>query len=49
MIHIGKPIEMDDAVFVRQLKDLEKACEDNAENIKELVAQIVPTYHPAAE
>ena len=31
-----------------EVKELEKACEDNAENIKDLVAQIVPTYHPAA-
>ena len=46
LIHIGKPIEMDDKEFALQLKGLESACEENAENIKDLVAQIVPTYHP---
>ena len=46
LIHLGKPIEMDDKEFALQLKGLESACEENAENIKDLVAQIVPTYHP---
>lgn len=46
LIHIGKPIEMDDAQFARQLKELELACDENADNIKELVAAVVPTYHP---
>ena len=46
LIHIGKPIEMDDAIFVQQLKKLEVACAENAVNIKQLVAEVVPTYHP---
>lgn len=49
LIHIGKPIEMDDKQFALQLKGLEVACAENADNIKELVADIVPTYHPQSE
>ena len=46
LIHIGKPIEMDDAQFAAQLKELEAACAENADNIKHMVAAITPTYHP---
>ena len=46
MIHIGKPIEMDDAVFEDQLRKLEAACEGESRCIRELVAQMVPPYHP---
>lgn len=45
LIHIGKPIEMDDALFMEQLKLLEEAYKVEADNMKELVEQIVPTYH----
>ncbi|MBQ0037980.1 MAG: polysaccharide biosynthesis protein [Clostridiales bacterium] len=48
MIHIGKPIEMDDAAFALQLKALEQACEENSPDICKLVAEIVPTYHPGS-
>ena len=44
LIHIGKPIVMDDDVFCHQLERLEKACEEEVENMKDIVAQIVPTY-----
>ena len=46
LIHIGKPIEMDDVQFAKQMKLLDTACNDNADNIKEMVADMVPTYHP---
>lgn len=49
LIHIGKPIDMDDAQFAQQLKTLESACAENAGSIKEMVAAIVPTYHPQSE
>ena len=49
LIHVGKPIEMDDKQFAQQLKALDVACNENADNIKELVADIVPTYHPQHE
>ncbi len=44
LIHIGKPIEMDDQRFKEQLACLEAAYRTEDPHIKELVAQIVPTY-----
>ncbi len=44
LIHIGKPIEMDDALFKQQLARLDAACRAESPNMKELVAEIVPTY-----
>ncbi len=44
LIHIGKPIEMDDEKFEEQLSALEEAYKTEAEDMKELVAQMVPTY-----
>ena len=46
LIHIGKPIEMDDARFKEQLEQLEAAQWLEDSHVKELVAQIVPTYRP---
>ena len=44
LIHIGKPIIMDDDQFVQQLKQLEEACTSESADIKRLVSQIVHTY-----
>ncbi|MBO5746226.1 MAG: polysaccharide biosynthesis protein [Clostridia bacterium] len=44
LIHIGKPIEMDDEEFKRQLERLEEAYKVEATNMKDIVAEIVPTY-----
>ena len=49
LIHIGKPIEMDDTLFQCQLERLDKACRSEVTYMKELVAEIVPTYHPNAK
>ena len=46
LIHIGKPIEMADEKFLAQLQRLDAAYRVEADNMKELVAEIVPTYHP---
>ena len=46
LIHIGKPIEMDDAIFEGQLHQLEAACENESGDIRQLVALVVPTYRP---
>ena len=46
MIYIGKPIEMDDEKFTEQLKRLEEAYKVEALNMKDIVAEIVPTYTP---
>ncbi len=49
LIHIGKPIEMDDDLFRSQLEQLEQASYSEVSNMKELVAEMVPTYRPAQE
>ena len=49
LIHIGKPIEMDDALFKQQLERLNKASREEVENMKDIVAEIVPTYRRKAE
>ena len=46
LIHIGRPIDMDDTRFKAQLQELEQACEQEDKDIKHLVAQMVPTYTP---
>ena len=47
LIHIGKPIMMDDEQFCHQLERLRTACESESREIKQIVAEIVPTYHPS--
>jgi FlaA1/EpsC-like NDP-sugar epimerase len=47
LIHIGKPIEMDDELFKKQLERLDAAYRVEATNMKEIVAKIVPTYRPS--
>jgi len=44
LIHIGKPIVMDDEKFKEQLVLLEEAYKNETCDMKDLVAQIVPTY-----
>ncbi len=44
LIHIGKPIEMDDELFLEQLKRLEIAYKEEVSDMKDIVAEIVPTY-----
>lgn len=45
LIFIGKPIEMDDEEFRNKLDLLERESRSESERIKEIVAEIVPTYH----
>ena len=49
LIHIGEPIEMDDELFSQQLERLEKACSDETDEMKDIVADIVPTYKRKTE
>ena len=49
LIHIGKPIEMDDERFHAQLQELETACMSESAQIRQIVADVVPTYHPWPE
>ena len=44
LIFIGKPIEMDDEDFKKKLDLLDQASRMESDKIKEIVAQIVPTY-----
>lgn len=46
MIHIGKPIEIDEMQFFGQLNRLKKAATEECANMKELIQEIVPTYNP---
>lgn len=46
LIHIGEPIAMDDELFEEQLAQLEEACKSETNHMKDIVAEIVPTYHP---
>ncbi len=49
LIHIGKPIEMDDERFKEQLKLLEEASYSETDRMKDIVAEIVPTYKRKVE
>lgn len=49
LIHIGKPIAFDTALFMRQLTVLAQACQDNSPDIVAVVERLVPTYHPVGE
>lgn len=49
LIFIGKPIKMDDADFMKKLDLLDEASRGESDRIKEIVAEIVPTYHPDRE
>ncbi len=46
LIHIGKPIEMDDEKFERQLEELDEESRHEDGRIKEIVAGIVENYKP---
>ena len=51
LIHIGKPIEMDDEWFREKLHQLDEASRSESGDIRGLVSQVVPTYKytPAKE
>ena len=46
LIHIGKPIEMDEEAFMKQLEELKEYVVTEPDDIREYVRRIVPTYHP---
>ncbi len=49
LIHIGKPIEMDDEWFKEKLQELYEASCDEEENVKKIVSEIVETYQYKGE
>ena len=44
LIHIGRPIEMDDGWFEARLQELDEASRHESDEICYIVSQIVPTY-----
>ena len=46
MIHIGKPIEIDEMKFFAQLKQMKEESKNESADIRHLVKEIVPTYQP---
>ena len=49
LIHIGCPIPFEVETFLKKLETLMGMAYINADNIREKVAEIVKTYHPAGE
>jgi len=46
LIHIGRPIEIDEEQFFVHLNKLKHAVTEECTNTKELIQEIVPTYNP---
>ncbi len=46
LIHIGKPIQINEDLFFKQLGELDKMCCQEPVEIRELIKEIVPTYEP---
>ena len=46
LIHIAKPIAFDVEQFMNQVEVLAEASYTNSSTIKQLVSEIIPTYHP---
>ncbi|MDD3173529.1 MAG: nucleoside-diphosphate sugar epimerase/dehydratase [Herbinix sp.] len=44
LIHIGKPIDIDEEAFLKEVESLDKAAKDETEDIRQLVKKIVPSY-----
>ena len=46
LIHIGKPIVLDEDKFFIQLEHLKQVVEQEPDEIRRFIQEIVPTYHP---
>ena len=44
LIHIGKMIRFDEENFIEKLDQLKNAADNESDNIREIVQEIVPTY-----
>lgn len=44
LIHIGKPIDMDEETVLKEVEELDRAAKEEAEDIRERVKKLVPTY-----
>lgn len=45
LIYIGKPLEFDEVHFLSGLRELEEAAMNESLSVKQIVSEIVPTYH----
>ncbi len=48
LIHIGHPLIFDEKLFVRQMEELQEAANAGYENIRAVIASVVPTYKEAS-
>lgn len=46
LIHIGKPIEFDSENFFDHLEKLKEAAYNETDDIRSLIKEVAPTYHP---
>ncbi len=46
LIHIAQPIQMDDEQFFKELEMLDEDSRAEDEDIRQKIAEIIPTYHP---
>ena len=46
LIHIGKPIDFDEELFLKNLQELKVLAEQDTDKIREKVKEMVTTYHP---
>ena len=46
LIHIGKPLDIDEQTFRAQLEELEALCHQPDGDVRPLLREIVPTYQP---
>ena len=44
LIHIGKPIEFDEEIFLEQLEELKRIADKDSKKVRQKVQEIVPTY-----
>ena len=49
LIYVGMPLDIDEDIFLMQLKELYIASNNNDENIFELVEKVVPTYRRSVD
>ena len=49
LIHIGKPIQFDKNVFLKQLEELAGASYENSDCIIKMVKEMVPTFEPSMD
>ena len=48
-ISVGSPLEFNEDIFLEQLRGLMEAAYEDRKDIRDLVAKVVDTYHPAGE